>query len=232
MNHGLGVTLASVLIQIQASIVNTELAHAAEQAGFVEISPKLIVQKDESDTISSARGVWNSENTTIFAKENESKLYCVCGGAGSDADTTIRRRYLWPPICEIIQTIAPVTFSKALGPFRSSIQISFETKNVTVVVNKQTGKRKRENNDTGMVNTVDTNQAVIKFILFIGNQFFNACLLVVYGRSQLVYLERSQSSHAFLGLSLFHGFTCFKSIFNVTFFFSFFRNSYILGGSC
>ena len=160
VNHGLGVTLASVLIQIQASIINTELAHAAEQAGFVEISPKLIVQKDESDTISSARGVWNSENTTIFAKENESKLYCVCVGAGSDADTTIRRRYLWPPICEIIQTIAPVTFSKALGPFRSSIQISFETKNVTVVVNKQTGKRKRENNDTGMVNTVDTNQAV------------------------------------------------------------------------
>ena len=154
-NKSVGSTLASILTRVQSAVVNAELQHVAGQAGLIQIAPNLLVQ-EESEGISlhasRTASFWNAENTTIFGRTGEAKLYCVCVGAGSDSDQSVRCRYLWPPICEIVDTKLPLVQSDALGPFRSLIQL----RNSTV---KQQKKRKRDS-DRIKLNTVGTQQAL------------------------------------------------------------------------
>jgi len=186
VDERLGATLASILGRIQASIINAELSYAAERSGLVRIAPRRVVLGKEgtattrttrttTTTTTPAHGFWNHENTTLYAKEGESRLFCVCVGAGSDADSSVRRRYLWPPLCEIIPTVSPVVHTASLGPFRSSIQILSTNNRQMKNEEKIHGtsfhfsdrKRKRETrttcSDSGVMihnTTIGTDQAV------------------------------------------------------------------------
>jgi hypothetical protein len=165
-NNRLGTTLASIITRVQCCVVNSELAYAADQANLLTISSKLIVQDDHHGislhASHSAASIWNSENTTIFACEGESKLYCICVGAGTPSDPSVRFRYIWPPICEVIYTKLPIVHSNVkLGPFRSLIQLQRGTE----TVKRYTGKRKRGDVSSGATtrmtfNTVGTKEAV------------------------------------------------------------------------
>lgn len=77
----------------------------------------------------------------------------MCVGSGSDDDTGVQRRYMWPPAWETMETKNPVTQSAALGPFRSMIKIRASSSNMRAAGAARGIGTKRKRDDDGTIST-------------------------------------------------------------------------------